>query len=241
MDYKLDFEESFVNTSLGRIFLRHHKGTNNLLLLHGLGATTRSWKRFIENMPEQIGIFAIDLLGHGKSDKPDIAYTLDKHLATIDELIKSIGINNFSIMGNSYGGIVALKYAGVSDRIINLIIEDIPVFEDEPKIDILMLKKLMEFDNSEHVMRSTLTGEYWLNTKDVKSALVNLKARTLILWGSKDHLVNVKNAIVLNKMIEGSVLKVFDGGHMPHYSNAKETADAVVEFISMDNVLSAKG
>ena len=42
-------------------------------------------------------------------------------------------------------------------------------------------------------------------------------------------------------MIEGSVLKVFDGGHMPHYSNAKETADAVVEFISMDNVLSAKG
>lgn len=235
MDYKLDFEESFVDTSLGRIFLRHHEGANNLLLLHGLGATTRSWKRFIENMPEQIGILAIDLLGHGKSDKPNIVYTLDKHLTAIDELIKSIGINNFSIMGNSYGGIVALKYAGASDRVTNLIIEDIPVFEDEPKIDILMLKKLMEFDNSEHVMQSTLTGEYWLDTKDIESILVNLKARTLILWGSKDPLVNVKNAVILNKMIEGSVLKVFDGGHMPHYSNAKEIADAVIEFIGTGN------
>ena len=235
MDYKLDFEESFVNTSLGRIFLRHHEGANNLLLLHGLGATTRSWKRFIENMPERIGIFAIDLLGHGKSDKPNIVYTLDKHLTAIDELIKSIGINNFSIMGNSYGGIVALKYAGMSDGVTNLIIEDIPVFEDEPKIDLLMLKKLMEFDNSEHVMRSTLTGEYWLDTKDIESILVNLKARTLILWGSKDPLVNVKNAVILNKMIEGSVLKVFDGGHMPHYSNAKEIADAVIEFIGTGN------
>jgi pimeloyl-ACP methyl ester carboxylesterase len=186
-------------------------------------------------MPERIGIFAIDLLGHGKSDKPNIVYTLDKHLTAIDELIKSIGINNFSIMGNSYGGIVALKYAGMSDGVTNLIIEDIPVFEDEPKIDLLMLKKLMEFDNSEHVMRSTLTGEYWLDTKDIESILVNLKARTLILWGSKDPLVNVKNAVILNKMIEGSVLKVFDGGHMPHYSNAKEIADAVIEFIGTGN------
>ena len=46
-----------------------------LLLIHGFGASTDHWRKNIAQLQENYEVWAIDLLGFGRSAKPDIEYT----------------------------------------------------------------------------------------------------------------------------------------------------------------------
>jgi pimeloyl-ACP methyl ester carboxylesterase len=45
-----------------------------LLLIHGFGASTDHWRKNIAQLQHQFSVWAIDLLGFGRSHKPDLPY-----------------------------------------------------------------------------------------------------------------------------------------------------------------------
>jgi len=63
--------------------------------------------------------------------------------------------------------------------------------------------------------------------------IATLKLPTLIIWGSRDHLVPPENAERFHRDIVGSQLVIFDGlGHVPHEEDPVRTVAAVEKFLA---------
>ena len=82
-----------------------------LLLLHGLGASLMAWALNIEPLSQKFSVYAIDIPGHGDSEKPDIDYQLPTAVDFVREFMNVLGIERASIAGSSMGGMIALRTA----------------------------------------------------------------------------------------------------------------------------------
>jgi pimeloyl-ACP methyl ester carboxylesterase len=91
----------------------HESGAGKpLILLHGLGASSYTWRKIIPQLAKKHHVIAIDLKGFGKSDKPfDERYTLLDHARLIEDFILRRKLRNVTLAGHSYGGGVALAVA----------------------------------------------------------------------------------------------------------------------------------
>ena len=241
MDYGA-FEDGFSRTSLGAIHFKHHPGIGEkLIFLHGMGGTTLVWKRLMEQMPDSLGIYLIDLLGHGGSDAPDIDYTVSMQFQALREFIALQNNGESYVFGHSYGAWVAAYYASQPCASKGIILEDppgmseylsemasLPDFEQRRAE---MLKEEIKENNNEMVIRSMIYDNFWEDelTTQMLSAITR---RTLILWGSGDRLVPLKYGMVLNGKIKGSKLEIIpNAGHNPHYEQPENVAKLILDFI----------
>ncbi|WXG39555.1 MAG: alpha/beta fold hydrolase [Candidatus Freyarchaeum deiterrae] len=86
------------------------KGTP-LVLIHGMGGDTSEWSFLAPELSKEIRCIAVDLKGHGKSDKPDQPYTQDMFAEDVTALLDNLKIDKAYICGVSMGGFVTLKMA----------------------------------------------------------------------------------------------------------------------------------
>ena len=83
-----------------------------LLLLHGLGESTFTWREVLPARSARYRVSALDLRGLGQSDKPDDGgYGADDQAALVERFIANLGLDKVSIVGHSFGGTVALRAA----------------------------------------------------------------------------------------------------------------------------------
>jgi pimeloyl-ACP methyl ester carboxylesterase len=84
-----------------------------ILLIPGAFSTYRSWNRLTPFLASNYRLLAIDYLGAGDSDKPTsgFAYKIEEQADVIAEMMKQAGIPSASIVGVSYGGLIALNLA----------------------------------------------------------------------------------------------------------------------------------
>jgi 2-hydroxymuconate-semialdehyde hydrolase len=85
-----------------------------VLLLHGWGASLYMWRAWFE-MLAAAGRrpIAVDLPGHGLSDKPDdpAAYRLERLVAVVRELVDAEGLGPVDVVAQSMAGTIALELA----------------------------------------------------------------------------------------------------------------------------------
>lgn len=81
------------------------------VLLHGLGGSVASWRANIEPLSKLCKVYAIDLPGHGASEKPDIDYNLAFAVRFLNAFWVEERLGRAWLMGNSTGGLIALEYA----------------------------------------------------------------------------------------------------------------------------------
>ena len=79
-----------------------------LLLLHGLGASSITWRDNIGSLSENFQVYALDLPGHGDSDKPSIEYKPERILRLIKLTIETLNMDSPAVIGNSVRGSLAL-------------------------------------------------------------------------------------------------------------------------------------
>ncbi|MGI0490434.1 alpha/beta fold hydrolase [Alkalinema pantanalense CENA528] len=79
-----------------------------LLLVHGFGASTDHWKKNIAGLQSDFEVYAIDLLGFGRSDKAETQYGGDLWADQLYDFIQTVIGKPTVIAGNSIGGYVAL-------------------------------------------------------------------------------------------------------------------------------------
>jgi pimeloyl-ACP methyl ester carboxylesterase len=82
-----------------------------LLLIHGFGASTAHWRKNIAQLQENYEVWAVDLLGFGKSAKPDIQYSGDLWRDQLDHFIQEVIGQPVVLAGNSLGGYASLCVA----------------------------------------------------------------------------------------------------------------------------------
>ena len=95
-----------VNT---RYWAEGDKGPN-VILIHGLGASADIWMHNISAISSGYRVYAPDLVGFGRSDKPDVKYSPSYMAAFINDFMTALDIENACFMGLSLGGGVALQY-----------------------------------------------------------------------------------------------------------------------------------
>jgi proline iminopeptidase len=90
-------------------------GPLKVLLLHGGPGFSHDYLEAFESFLPQAGIemYYYDQLGCGNSDHPDdlSLWTLDRYCAEVEEVRRALGLENFVLLGHSWGGILALEYA----------------------------------------------------------------------------------------------------------------------------------
>ncbi|MBD2097241.1 alpha/beta fold hydrolase [Trichocoleus sp. FACHB-591] len=82
-----------------------------VILLHGIGSSVETWTLNLEALAQQHRVYAIDLVGSGRSSKPDTSYSLANLVAFVKTLMDVLGIDRASFVGNSMGGGIALQFA----------------------------------------------------------------------------------------------------------------------------------
>jgi pimeloyl-ACP methyl ester carboxylesterase len=108
----------------------------NVVLLHGLGRTGQTWKNLTKELEDKNFRFtAIDLLGFGRSPKPDwLEYDIDDHASAVIATINRLGMNKpIIIVGHSMGCLVAVRIAKRRpDLIKHLILYEMPLYDGLP-------------------------------------------------------------------------------------------------------------
>jgi len=92
------------------IYYESYGNGEPLILLNGIMMSTESWQIFKESLSKKCKLILIDFLDQGKSDKMENLYTQDAQVEVLESLRKHLKLDNFNLLGISYGGEVALKY-----------------------------------------------------------------------------------------------------------------------------------
>jgi len=81
------------------------------ILIHGLGGFAESWRHNIPELSRHGRVIALDLPGFGRSGKPRRAYTTAFLAQTLDGFLRTLGVGRVRLVGHSFGGAVAARYA----------------------------------------------------------------------------------------------------------------------------------
>jgi pimeloyl-ACP methyl ester carboxylesterase len=93
-----------------------------LVLIHGYGAGIWVWEKQIEVLAQSYRVYALDLIGHGYSDRPKISYTPETYIYFLRDFMDGVGIEKATLIGNSMGGgmawAMAIRYSERVDRLV---------------------------------------------------------------------------------------------------------------------------
>lgn len=82
-----------------------------VLLIHGLASDSSTWDRAIGPMAARgLRVIAVDLLGHGWSDKPSSRYLLDDFAEWLHQFFAAAGLGPATVGGHSLGGAIAVHF-----------------------------------------------------------------------------------------------------------------------------------
>ena len=94
-----------------------------LILIHGYGAGIWVWEKQIDFLSRFYRVYALDLIGHGFSDRPGIDYTPEAYVRCLKGFMDETGIEQATLIGNSMGGGVAWVMAVVfPERVRKLVL-----------------------------------------------------------------------------------------------------------------------
>lgn len=99
-----------VGTLKVRYWALGNKGTP-VILIHGLGASADIWINNVEALAKQHQVYALDLVGFGRSDRPGPSFSPFDYTPFLDDFMNALNINSVSLVGQSLGGGIALHYA----------------------------------------------------------------------------------------------------------------------------------
>jgi long-chain acyl-CoA synthetase len=85
-----------------------------MLFVHGFGGNARQWKAQLRQYSFFNRVIAVDLRGHGQSDKPPTGYRMSQTVSDLIGVLDALGISEpVVLVGHSFGGAVASEFAAV--------------------------------------------------------------------------------------------------------------------------------
>jgi pimeloyl-ACP methyl ester carboxylesterase len=82
-----------------------------VLLVHGLLSDSCTWTTDLQPLAAHgVRAIAVDLLGHGESDKPAGSYLLDDYARMLDSFLDALELKSATICGHSLGGAIAVHF-----------------------------------------------------------------------------------------------------------------------------------
>jgi pimeloyl-ACP methyl ester carboxylesterase len=103
----------------------------SVVCVHGITGQAHAWDEVASALSPRYHVYAVDLRGHGDSEKPAIGYRIAEYTADIDAFVDALHIAPFILIGHSLGGRIGAIYAGLHpEKLSKAILED-PAFPME--------------------------------------------------------------------------------------------------------------
>ncbi|MBM3141625.1 MAG: alpha/beta fold hydrolase [Chloroflexi bacterium] len=93
------------------IYYESHGDGETLLLIMGYGQYSAHWSPLIPPLSQEYRVISFDNRGTGRSDKPDIPYTIKMMADDAKGLLEAIGVDSAHVFGISMGGMIAQEFA----------------------------------------------------------------------------------------------------------------------------------
>jgi pimeloyl-ACP methyl ester carboxylesterase len=104
-----------------------------VVLVHGLGANARTWRFALPVLASSHRVLALDQIGFGQSDKPEIPYRVGTLVENLTGFMDAVGVEKASVVGNSLGGWVAALFATRHpERLDKLVLVDAAGYGEDP-------------------------------------------------------------------------------------------------------------
>ena len=124
---KPEIGESVLANGIRTNYLEGGSGDTNVVMIHGSGPGVTSysnWRLVIPGLADNFHVYAPDMVGFGYSDRPEgVSYSLDTWANQTIGLMDALGIEKTHLVGNSFGGAIALRIASLQpDRVDKLVL-----------------------------------------------------------------------------------------------------------------------
>lgn len=105
------FASNFVDVHGSRIHYIEEGAGDPILFLHGNPTSSYLWRNIIPHVQGQGRCIAMDLIGMGKSDKPDLDYSFFDHSKYVEGFIEALGLKNITLVIHDWGSALGFHYA----------------------------------------------------------------------------------------------------------------------------------
>jgi len=257
--YKIHYFEARAPSSL-----QVQGGGTPLVLVHGLGARGEDWAGMIPSLAAQgFHVYAPDLLGYGRSPKPDIDYSIGIQERTVANFIKAVNLEKTDLGGWSMGGWIALKLTVDHPELVNrLVVYDAAGVYFPPTFDPALFAPKNKEQYSQLFAMLTprppslpafiidaairrLQKSAWVIQRTVRSmqlghdlldfSLGQISRPTLIVWGGEDKLIPPSVGETMHRLIAGSSMLTIAGcGHLAPSECAKPVLQGTISFLKSD-------
>lgn len=220
-----------------------------LLLLHGGMGNLTDFNGIVDKLPNQFKLIGMDFRGHGKSTLGTSRLSYSQHQTDAEAVLAHLGIDSFSVLGFSDGGVAALRMAAATPSRIKALVAVAAHSQMDPNDPVLPILKGMTGDkwkarfpdavayymenNPEADFEALLKAVVLLWTDLEYSAypgstIKHISAPTLVVRGDEDHLYSLACAVELRDHIKNAAfLNVPHAGHEV-YQDAPEVFLAAV-------------
>jgi pimeloyl-ACP methyl ester carboxylesterase len=169
------------------IMVYHVQGNSDkkVFFLHGgaLDNAILSWNEVMELMGTQYDCYALDFLGYGKSDKPDMEYSIPMYVEMLYSILQQLDIEKTHLVGLSMGGGIgiafSLKYPDMVDKLT--LVDPLGFYERMPFHTLcrwyvnskLNSKSYQWMAGSKKIVRWCITSSLFGDSSKVTDELVN--------------------------------------------------------------------
>ncbi len=235
-----------MNIKIDDVNLSYDIGGNGktIVLLHGWASSKEVWNNVYNYLLENYRVIKIDLLGFGNT-KIEKEYYIDDVVIILHKFLEFLNIENPIVIGHSYGGRIAIKYASLYN-IDRLILVSTPFLVSKPKFKEKVYKffKRMhinlkmgsrDYKNASPILRNMLVNAI---KTDLKDSAVKLNCPTLLIWGENDKTVEYNDILALNECVKDSgIVVIKNAGHFPFLDEFMYFVRVISYFLECDNVV----
>ena len=87
-----------------------------IIFLHGMPTSSYLWRNIISQLAGIGRCIAPDLIGMGKSSKPDIPYRIFDHIQYIETFISALSLHNITFVLHGWGSVIGFYYASRNEK-----------------------------------------------------------------------------------------------------------------------------
>ncbi|WP_138750883.1 haloalkane dehalogenase [Paenibacillus sinopodophylli] len=105
------FESKYTNVNGHRLHYIDVGEGEPIIFLHGNPTWSYTFRNVIPYVQTSNRCIAVDLIGMGRSDKPDIEFTFLEHVHYVTSFIEQLNLDSFVLVGHDWGAAIGLHYA----------------------------------------------------------------------------------------------------------------------------------
>ncbi|MFB3127178.1 MAG: haloalkane dehalogenase [Candidatus Acidiferrales bacterium] len=105
------FKSNYVEVHGSKMHYVEEGEGDPILFLHGNPTSSYLWRNIIPYVSSKGRAIALDLIGMGRSDKPDLDYRFFDHVKYVEGFIEKLGLENITFVIHDWGSALGFHYA----------------------------------------------------------------------------------------------------------------------------------